>query len=487
MSCHSNRIVRVTYPKNCCPEVDDSQQLIYPGPALPCIDVQTNQTFNDAVKELDTLLCNAIQELFECKQICLSFFVEANSYTVTIQSTGVVNGKPAYENIPVGDFGDEISVKWSNTNNEWEFYINGDFGYTLDSECYFPISDVNEWVCAGDVEFCLRVIGVSTYEGVCTTTTTTTVVPVPLCLTMDYVGEVVGVQNSYYSYAPFNISVVNGQFAYEYSTDFGPLVIFWNSDSERWEARTSVSSPNLYAYLNLPYTPPNIPVPDGLCVTSVLPELEGWVILNEAVDVIIYSTRLGNCCGCFFIQYPTAGSYSGTYINCNGDEMEWQIPEIIENVSGRGICTSSPQTVTWNEIPNGFSYIPGDESCVCESTSFGDFCGCVLCIEFPGSESFGGPFFYTAPQAGIINEIPWFTFGTSSCIKYNNALSRWEIYADCNNPGSLYAYSTINGYLLPLGDIWDCAPGAECEKGLGLPIITLGACQITTTTTTTLP
>ena len=63
MSCHSNKIVRVTYPKNCCPEIDDSQQLLYTGPALPCIEVQTNQTLNDAIKEIDALICNTLNNL----------------------------------------------------------------------------------------------------------------------------------------------------------------------------------------------------------------------------------------------------------------------------------------------------------------------------------------------------------------------------------------------------------------------------------------
>lgn len=62
MSC-SDRIVRVTYPKNCSPEVNDSQQLLYNGPALPCIDVQTNQTFNDAIKEIDELICQTLNNL----------------------------------------------------------------------------------------------------------------------------------------------------------------------------------------------------------------------------------------------------------------------------------------------------------------------------------------------------------------------------------------------------------------------------------------
>jgi hypothetical protein len=76
MSC-SDRIVRVTYPKDCTPEVDDSQQLLYNGPALACIDVQTNQTLNDAIKEIDALLCDAQNSLIEC----------CNTTTTTSSST----------------------------------------------------------------------------------------------------------------------------------------------------------------------------------------------------------------------------------------------------------------------------------------------------------------------------------------------------------------------------------------------------------------
>jgi hypothetical protein len=61
--CCSDRIVRVTYPKKCCPEINDSQQLTYPGPALACITVQTGQTLNSAIKEIDTLICNTLNSL----------------------------------------------------------------------------------------------------------------------------------------------------------------------------------------------------------------------------------------------------------------------------------------------------------------------------------------------------------------------------------------------------------------------------------------
>lgn len=63
MSCYPNKIVRVTYPKSCCPEVDDSQQLLYNGPALECINVQTNQTLNEAIKEIDAFICNTLNSL----------------------------------------------------------------------------------------------------------------------------------------------------------------------------------------------------------------------------------------------------------------------------------------------------------------------------------------------------------------------------------------------------------------------------------------
>jgi hypothetical protein len=64
MSNCQNKIVTITYPKNCCPDkVNSSNELLYNGPALPCVDVQTGESFNAAVKQIDELLCELINEL----------------------------------------------------------------------------------------------------------------------------------------------------------------------------------------------------------------------------------------------------------------------------------------------------------------------------------------------------------------------------------------------------------------------------------------
>lgn len=63
MYCHSNKIVRVTYPRNCQPELNESNDLIYSGPPLACIDGQTNASFNSIIKNLDNLLCETINKL----------------------------------------------------------------------------------------------------------------------------------------------------------------------------------------------------------------------------------------------------------------------------------------------------------------------------------------------------------------------------------------------------------------------------------------
>jgi len=191
MSCHSDRIVRITYPKNCCPEVDDSQQLLYNGPALACIDVQTNQTLNDAIKEIDTLLCNAQNSLIECcntttttssstststttstttinPTICFNYIIEGgNNFSETISpgvSPALYNGKVWY-----GINGsDEIVVYWNNT--EWVLDYNGLGGggivQTLDNNNNsLPISDSTyQWTpeCAdggAGLEICSTTLG----------------------------------------------------------------------------------------------------------------------------------------------------------------------------------------------------------------------------------------------------------------------------------------------------------------------------------------
>ena len=54
MSCSSNKVI---YPSNNCPEVTDSEQLLYNGPALSCINVQTNNPLNDIFKKINNLFC----------------------------------------------------------------------------------------------------------------------------------------------------------------------------------------------------------------------------------------------------------------------------------------------------------------------------------------------------------------------------------------------------------------------------------------------
>lgn len=54
MSCSTNK---VTYPKDSCPKIDDSKQLLYNGPALSCINVQTNNSLNDILKKINDLFC----------------------------------------------------------------------------------------------------------------------------------------------------------------------------------------------------------------------------------------------------------------------------------------------------------------------------------------------------------------------------------------------------------------------------------------------
>lgn len=148
MSCHPNRIVRITYPKNCCPEVNDSQQLLYNGPALACVDVQTNQTFNDAIKEIDTLICNTLNSLttttstttqFVPSSMCFSFDGESpgGPYICTLEPAGGLYNSKLYYIVLEPDcttplnLGDGILHVYFNTapglyQNKWVFGLLGD-------------------------------------------------------------------------------------------------------------------------------------------------------------------------------------------------------------------------------------------------------------------------------------------------------------------------------------------------------------------------
>jgi hypothetical protein len=225
MSC-SDRIVRVTYPKNCSPEVDDSQQLLYNGPALSCIDVQTNQTLNDAIKEIDQLICQTLNNLttstsstttstttcytkecffslgggafeilpppppkgcefgpieFEivCEFLCFTILIEAGPQVLTMPEggTGTYNGRPYYLLLP--NYASNASaIYWTGTQwaitPKWNTDKAPD--YILPFDIPYPISIGTDWIMApGGVE----AVGVfSITEGSCSTTTSTTSTPV---------------------------------------------------------------------------------------------------------------------------------------------------------------------------------------------------------------------------------------------------------------------------------------------------------------------
>lgn len=129
MSC-SDRIVRVTYPKNCCPEVDDSQQLLYNGPALQCINVQTNQAFNEAIKEIDALICKTIDDV---KKLNVCFTMNGEGFggfsCIISPEPNLLNGKPYYKALIddcvtqwEGGPGEFYYIWWSNSGtftNKW--------------------------------------------------------------------------------------------------------------------------------------------------------------------------------------------------------------------------------------------------------------------------------------------------------------------------------------------------------------------------------
>jgi hypothetical protein len=217
MSC-SDRIVRVTYPKNCCPEVDDSQQLLYNGPALQCINVQTNQAFNEAIKEIDALICNTLNNIVCCPTTTTtsssssststsstttstsSTTTSTSSTTSTTTSTTtqapppsicwivyVEGGTTEYANFPIGTspalyngkvwYGSATDgcIYWNSTLNKWVYDLNGLGGGALFGELdnnnnSYPISDsiyqwspgcgesVNDTICSSEATSCPETI-----------------------------------------------------------------------------------------------------------------------------------------------------------------------------------------------------------------------------------------------------------------------------------------------------------------------------------------
>jgi hypothetical protein len=196
--CCSDRIVRVTYPKKCCPEINDSQQLIYPGPALQCIEVQTNQTLNDAIKEIDALICNTLNNLtttttttttqFVPLSLCFSIYGEGFDPTNCVVSAeeGLINGKPYYKAViddcvtqSEGGPGEFYYIWWSNSGdfaNSWVVapLENATTGNVLSylSTSPLPIYPLGNWT----VTFVSTSYYITSSNFECPTTTTTTTI-----------------------------------------------------------------------------------------------------------------------------------------------------------------------------------------------------------------------------------------------------------------------------------------------------------------------
>lgn len=162
MSC-SNSIINIKYPNDCYSS-GSCQELIYDGPPLSCIDVQTDTYINEIIKNLDSLICETLDGLkttttttttIQCfynggtstrSYLCLG--IGEIIMNTTIEPSFIYNGKPRYQ-VPDPNFG--IDIQWSNTNNRWEFYVSGTevngLYAVLNTTSLFPDSSETPWTC----------------------------------------------------------------------------------------------------------------------------------------------------------------------------------------------------------------------------------------------------------------------------------------------------------------------------------------------------
>lgn len=180
-------INQIYYPKGCLPDdIEGSNQLLYKGPALSCIDVSTGTEFNDIIKDLDQKLCDLIDSLTTttttttvAEYICFAFELEGSGPVITVQLPSAgnippVDGKPAYDFSST--FGNTASVYWDGIR--WVYY-NTDLGgvfQTLNTSSDYPISDnINPPLWNPSCNNCdFTQTLVSSVFGPCPTTTSTT-------------------------------------------------------------------------------------------------------------------------------------------------------------------------------------------------------------------------------------------------------------------------------------------------------------------------
>lgn len=120
---------------------------------------------------------------------------------------------------------------------------------------------------------------------------------------------------------------------------WGPAYVYWSILNNRWEFGNNLGNSGvapgsvLFSYLqNTGYLP----------VSTVLYE---WIAVPN-FDIIMKGSSLNPCCNCVEIGYDVPSSYSGTYIDCNGEEQTWIITEA--GTPFTTICTPSLSSITYN-------------------------------------------------------------------------------------------------------------------------------------------
>ena len=184
----------------------------------------------------------------------------------------------------------------------------------------------------------------------CTTTTTTTIQPVPvfpefMCMVVygegGFGSSLIGGRFSFQA----GQTIVNDEIVYIFNDITNPgtdVIVSWNSTLLRWEI-FSEQFDNIQLYSN------------SLSVTGVLgiewiPPFGGSSDLASGRWFAFISE--GSCCNCVSFTYGETRTqdYSGTYLDCNGDEQQWSILQT-DPESNVTVCTSDYESLICNNPP----------------------------------------------------------------------------------------------------------------------------------------
>ena len=187
-----------------------------------------------------------------------------------------------------------------------------------------------------------------------TKTPTPTTPPSGICFLLSV--EAVGPSGGYWSCTIEKSGLFNGKPYYQMlNTDCTtPLEAFvwWNNTDGQWQFtdELGVNTGGFFAYNQNP----------GLLPLSDI--TYPWVDVEP--KIVLVSSTLGNCCICVKLEYIDASTYGGTYLDCNNDIQNWIIPEAGDSYTY--LCTSNPDSITWNIQPDFITSIGNcvDNECV---------------------------------------------------------------------------------------------------------------------------